>query len=286
MPKENQSKKPGSTTRSSSRSVKTSSRTTSARASLTPLVRLTRRFSEEIDKLCFSIPVAYVYNPLDYARGPHEKYLNMYGQGEKRVLFVGMNPGPWGMVQTGVPFGEVTLIKEWLNIEGKVDKPPRLHPKRPVDGFKCTRHEPSGKRLWGLMRTRFHTPEAFFKEHFVANYCPLAFFDKEGKNVTPDKLAKSERIPLLNTCNAYLGETIRLLQPLYVIGVGQFALDQVNVTLQWLAQLPDGEQAALHRPLTKIIPGKILHPSPSNPAANSGWAEQATKQLIELGVWS
>jgi single-strand selective monofunctional uracil DNA glycosylase len=31
--------------------------------------------------------------------------------------------------------------------------------------------------------------------------------------------------------------------------------------------------------------GKVLHPSPASPAANRGWAEAATRQLIEQGVW-
>jgi single-strand selective monofunctional uracil DNA glycosylase len=30
--------------------------------------------------------------------------------------------------------------------------------------------------------------------------------------------------------------------------------------------------------------GRILHPSPASPAANRGWAEQATRELRELGI--
>jgi len=29
----------------------------------------------------------------------------------------------------------------------------------------------------------------------------------------------------------------------------------------------------------------VLHPSPASPAANRGWGEAATRQLVELGVW-
>ena len=31
--------------------------------------------------------------------------------------------------------------------------------------------------------------------------------------------------------------------------------------------------------------GRVLHPSPASPAANRGWSEAATRQLVELGVW-
>ncbi|MEC7542637.1 MAG: single-stranded DNA-binding protein, partial [Verrucomicrobiota bacterium] len=32
--------------------------------------------------------------------------------------------------------------------------------------------------------------------------------------------------------------------------------------------------------------GRILHPSPASPAANRGWAEAATKQMLEQGIWN
>lgn len=47
-------------------------------------------------------PVAAVYNPVEYAAELHCAYLEKYLTGPKTVLFIGMNPGPWGMVQTGV----------------------------------------------------------------------------------------------------------------------------------------------------------------------------------------
>jgi single-strand selective monofunctional uracil DNA glycosylase len=256
---------------------------------LLPLVIITRRFSAQAGQLTFSRPIEYVYNPLDYAQEPHERYLLKYSVGEKKVLFVGMNPGPWGMLQTGIPFGEITAVKDWLAIDGNVGQPAHLHPKRPVDGFRCTRHEPSGKRLWGLMQTRFQTPENFFKEHFVANYCPLAFFNLAGTNVTPNTLPKEDRIPLLTLCNAFLAETIKILKPRFIIGVGQFAETQIQETIEFLKLHQTKDQthtAPSPLPLDQIIVGKILHPSPANPAANIGWADKATRQLVSLGVWT
>ena len=71
------------------------------------LVNITRKLSEEVATLSFSLPTTHVYNPLEYAWAPHVDYLQKYGQKQHRVLLLGMNPGPFGMTQTGVPFGEI-----------------------------------------------------------------------------------------------------------------------------------------------------------------------------------
>jgi single-strand selective monofunctional uracil DNA glycosylase len=186
-----------------------------------------------------------------------------------------MNPGPWGMVQTGIPFGDIYSVKEWLKIEENVDTPAVIHPGRPVLGFTCTRREQSGRRLWDLMRARFHSAEAFFRDHFVVNYCPLAFFNAQRKNLTPNVLNKKDRDRLYIVCDTFLLKTIRLLQPHYIIGIGKFAEKRIHKSLQ-RADFPEAGN---------YITGSILHPSPANPAANTGWAEKATRQLIALGVW-
>lgn len=64
------------------------------------------RLSAELSQLQFSESVGVIYNPLEYAWEPHRNYVTRYCQGPKEVLFLGMNPGPFGMAQTGVPFGE------------------------------------------------------------------------------------------------------------------------------------------------------------------------------------
>ena len=87
---------------------------------------------EELRSLRFGPPVTHVYNPLEYARKPYEMYWNRYGRQPKEVVLLGMNPGPWGMVQTGVPFGEIKSVKEWLGIEAPVKTPTKMHPKRPI----------------------------------------------------------------------------------------------------------------------------------------------------------
>ncbi|MDR2207389.1 MAG: single-stranded DNA-binding protein [Azoarcus sp.] len=229
-----------------------------------------RDLSAALGKMRFAPPVTHVYNPLDYAWEIHERYLSRYGSSRKRVVFLGMNPGPFGMVQTGVPFGEIAAVRDWLGLEGPVGQPEQINPKRPVEGFACARSEVSGRRLWGLFRERFESADAFFAEHFVANYCPLAFFD-EGRNLTPDKLPAAEQEPLLAACDEHLRTLVAALAPEWVIGVGGWAEARTR-------------EALGASNVVKI--GRILHPSPASPAANRGWAEAASRQLTELGIWT
>lgn len=233
------------------------------------LAQAARLLSATLGRLAFAPPVTHTYNPLEYAWAPHEAYLRLAGAGPKRVVFLGMNPGPFGMVQTGVPFGEIAAVRDWMGIHGAVGRPAREHPKKLVQGFNCPRSEVSGRRLWGLFSSRFTTPAAFFQDHFVANYCPLAFFQESGKNHTPDQLPAAEEAPLSAACDAHLAEVVAILQPEWVIGVGAFAARQARRAL--------GDNGP------RI--GTILHPSPASPAANRGWAEAALKQLQDLGVW-
>jgi single-strand selective monofunctional uracil DNA glycosylase len=232
------------------------------------LVSISRQLSKQVASLSFAAPVHTVYNPLAYARAPHEAYLERYGYGTKQVVLVGMNPGPFGMAQTGVPFGDVSMVRDWMKIQGPVKKPEFEHPKRLVQGFDCPRNEVSGSRLWGLAKDRFKTPERFFRRFFVINYCPLCFMAESGKNLTPDKLPKKEQQALFDACNAALARVLELLAPELVVGVGTFAKRRVD-------QVVHSE-----RPRT----GTILHPSPASPKANRGWARYAEEQLVQLGV--
>lgn len=230
------------------------------------LLRVTDELVRAVSRLRFE--VAHVYNPLVYARVPHRRYLERYGRGRREVLLVGMNPGPWGMAQTGVPFGAVSLVRDWLGIEGPVRKPRRCHPKRPIEGFACRREEASGARLWGWARERFGTPEAFFARFFVVNYCPLIFYDEAGRNLTPDKLPAAERRALTTCCDRALRRFAEALEVRFVVGVGAFAEERARECFS-------GKEIAI---------GRILHPSPASPAANRGWSKNVSRQLAELGI--
>jgi single-strand selective monofunctional uracil DNA glycosylase len=231
-----------------------------------PLVTISRELSERVDALRFT-SVPYVYNPLVYARAPNEAYLERWGARRPReVLMLGMNPGPFGMAQTGVPFGDVTMVRDFLGIGGTVGKPAREHPRRPVRGFGCPRSEVSGTRFWGWAEDRFGTAERFFERVFVANWCPLVFMDDSGRNRPPDKLAAAERTALFHVCNDALVSMADTLQPTLVIGIGRFA-----------------EQRAREALGSEVRIGRILHPSPASPAANADWAGLVDAQLRALG---
>lgn len=232
------------------------------------LQRVTAELAKAMGRLSFAPPVAYVYNPLAYAARPHRLYLERYARGRPEAVLVGMNPGPWGMAQTGVPFGAVSRVREWLGIEAPVGKPPREHPKRPVEGFACTREEVSGARLWDWARDACGTPERFFERVYVTNYCPLLFLDDGGRNLTPDKLAAADREALVEPCDRALRRFIEELAPRLVVGVGAYAEQRARVALADLG----------------VAIGRVLHPSPASPSANRGWGDKATEQLRELGL--
>lgn len=235
------------------------------------LVGIYDRLSNTLSTLRFAEPVAMVYNPLDYARETHRTYLERFGGlGKQRVLFLGMNPGPFGMAQTGVPFGEVAAVRDWMGISGTVGRPSPEHPKRPIEGFACKRSEVSGSRLWGLFSKRFETAEHFFAAAFVANYCPLAFLEATGANRTPDKLAASEREALYAACDKALIEAIAVLEPARIIGVGDFAKKRAELIVKVMGN--------------ELPVGSILHPSPASPRANRGWAEAALTDLESQGL--
>jgi single-strand selective monofunctional uracil DNA glycosylase len=234
------------------------------------LVQAAAVLARQTGTLPFGPPVAYVYHPLEYAWAPHETYLRRYGDSFKRVVFLGMNPGPYGMAQTGVPFGEVAAVRDWLGVTGPVGQPARVHPRRPIAGFSCPRSEVSGKRLWGLFARRFETADAFFRGHFVVNYCPLLFMEAGGRNLTPDKLAGESVAKLLAACDTHLRRLVAAVRAEWVIGVGAYAETRARAALR-------GHGVAF---------GKIPHPSPANPRANRDWNGAATRALVEQGVWS
>ena len=235
------------------------------------ILELYARLRDEADAFAFSAPVARTYNPLRYAWDGFAQYLAKCAE-SPRIVFLGMNPGPYGMAQTGVPFGEVVAVREFLGItEIEVAPPENMHPSYPVRGLECTRSEVSGRRLWGLFRDRFGTAEAFFREHIVLNYCPLLFLKestgRRAGNLTPDHLAKSDRVRLCEMCSRCLKGVVDELKPEVVVGIGAFAAQRAHEALQGV----------------RIV--RILHPSPASPAGNHDWAGKVTQQLIESEVW-
>lgn len=233
------------------------------------LLAAARELSEEVGKLAFDAPVAYTYNPLEYAWAGHEAYIRRFGTGRKEILCLGMNPGPFGMAQTGVPFGEITAVTLWMGITAAIGQPEATHPKRPVQGFACPRSEVSGRRLWGLFEEMYGSADAFFERAFVANYCPLIWMSESGANITPDKLPREQQAAVDAACQRHLVRLLEILQPKLLVGVGKYAMEQLATAAQ---QLPE-------RTFTL---GTILHPSPASPIANKCWPEKPREQFLSL----
>ena len=240
------------------------------------LLAAARELSDTLAALRFAPPVAHVYNPLQYAFAPYRAYVERYGATRKRIVLLGMNPGPFGMMQTGVPFGEVAAVRDWMGIRAPVESPAQQHSKRPIEGFDCARSEVSGRRLWGWAALRFGTAEAFFGERFVLNYCPLVFLEAGGRNLTPDKLRAAERRAISEACDRHLAAALAALQPEWAIGIGGFAERCLRAVLE-----SDRVDAALTR---RMQIAQILHPSPASPAANRGWSEAVDQRFAALGL--
>jgi len=240
------------------------------------LLDAARNLSRALARLEFPAPVAHVYDPHQYAWAPYEQYVSRYGAGRKRIVLLGMNPGPFGMMQTGVPFGEIAAVRDWMGIRAPVRRPAREHPRRPIEGFDCTRSEVSGRRLWGWAAQRFGTAAAFFTDWLVLNYCPLALLEASGRNFTPDKLPAALLRSLHDVCDRHLAVALSTLAPEWAIGIGGFAEKRIHAVLE--GNLVDSALARAMRV------GQILHPSPASPIANRGWAQAAERQLAALGV--
>ncbi|KAG2467607.1 SMUG1 glycosylase, partial [Polypterus senegalus] len=226
--------------------------------------------NRRLQEMTFCDPVKYIYNPLVYAWDLHLCYVNKYCQAHKTVLFLGMNPGPFGMAQTGVPFGEVQFVRDWLQITGEVTRPEVEHPKRPIQGLNCQRSEVSGARFWGFFQKLCVTPAVFFRNCFVHNLCPLVFMNESGKNLTPSDLPAAQREKLLQMCDEALCQVVQALGVSTVIGIGKLAETRARKALC---------TAGME---TRVV--GIMHPSPRNPQANKGWEEITRNRLEELEI--
>ncbi|MDX1612095.1 MAG: single-stranded DNA-binding protein, partial [Candidatus Thermoplasmatota archaeon] len=216
-----------------------------------------QRLSKACDGLTFQHPVAHVYNPLSYAWDGQRQYIERFAYDPlpRPVLFVGMNPGPWGMGQTGVPFGDVDKVQAMGIEEIEVQQPAEPLDKRPVDGLDCHRNEVSGTRLYTGLQAVYGTLQEAYQHLFIVNYCPLLFYDEDARNLTPPRLRKADREAIFEVCQEHLIHLIEHFQPDHLVGIGKFAQRRANAALEAMGR--DDEEA-----------GYLLHPSPANPMAN------------------
>lgn len=152
-----------------------------------------------------------------------------------------------------------------MGLRGQVDKPPLLHPKRPIEGLESTREEPSGKRLWTLFQKLSNgSLDIFFEQCFVHNFCPLVFFNKNGNNITPNELKAPYKQQIRDECLRITEEILKLIQPEIIVAIGLYVYDTLRKS----------EYCKTKRLL------RLAHPSPRS-LYNNDWPEKAEKFLIE-----
>lgn len=226
--------------------------------SIEGLLRSASRLRDDTDvlgrKLTIEGSVDCVYNPLVYAWDVHKRYIEISGDKGARTIMLGMNPGPHGMGQMGIPFAATSMVRDLLGITNiPVDQPSSPHPKRPVIGLEYPREEVSGTRIWGLLSETYGDSDRIFENVFLVNHCPLMLLDGErGRNVTPDKISGQTARSLLQRCDEHLVEVVEALDAYCVIGIGKFAERRAIKALE-------GSNVQIKG---------CWHPSPASPLAN------------------
>ncbi|KAE9529792.1 hypothetical protein AGLY_011888 [Aphis glycines] len=230
-------------------------------------INLENYLVSQLNNLNYGPNVEYIYSPLDYASNLHKAFLTKFLLTKKKVLFLGINPGPWGMCQTGIPFGEVNIVRDYLKVDGEVKTPTNYHPQRPVNGLNCHRSEVSGKRLWDLfIELSKGDPYKFFKDCFIYNYFPLALMNKNAKNITPGDLKSEFQKKLQEICDKSLSDIVTLLQTDTIVAIGKYA-EKRSIEVVKKFKLNN----------IKII--QIPHPSPRSVGTAENWKKETLNQL-------
>ena len=172
-----------------------------------------------------------------------------------------------------MPFGDPSYVRGWLGITGDVTKPISEHPKRPILGLHCQRKEVSGSRFWGLWEEICVSPEVFFKNCYVHNYCPLCFMAASGKNITPPMLKVTCRRELERVCDSALKEMIELLCPKTIVCIGKYSEERA------LKVIKGADTSSVEA--TVYLP----HPSPLNVKVANNWNSTAVSILKETKLW-
>lgn len=237
-------------------------------------LKATKTLNERFQELTFNEKVETYYNPLTYALPVHEAYLNKFGNEPKQAFFLGMNPGPWGMAQTGIPFTDPYIARDWMDLPQKsVGTPKNEREDRPVKGWESERKEASGQRLHGYFRRLYGSLESFFEIGIVQNYCPLVMYANDGTNLTPEDLLKDDREKIFKACGPYIEQLLHFYEPEVLVGIGRFGQRR-------LANVADLSQEEVFY---------LPHPSPASPIAtrNGGdyWRNLVKETLEEAGLY-
>ena len=233
------------------------------------MIEASSKLRDDVEKFADSLvkegSVDAVYNPLAYAWEPHRAYLELASGGGAKTLLLGMNPGPHGMGQMGIPFAATSVVRELLTITNlEVGQPRKPHPKRPISGLDWPKEEVSGTRLWGLLANEYGSAESIFKSVFLLNHCPLMLFSGErATNITPDKITGPTTKALLERCDEHLREVVDIMQIERVIGVGRYSEKRALNALSGI----------------DISVTTCWHPSPASPLANRNKGEDWKKNV-------
>ncbi len=142
-----------------------------------------------------------IWNPGLYGETWHARFRRLYRPGQHPLVVFGLNPGPYGMAQTGIPFTDIRRLVSALpdlaaELRGRGERvePPGLAPPglRP---YLSRSFESSAVRVYRFLKKGWGGAERGWTEVVVANPCTLLFIDPaEGKNRTPADLARAARL--------------------------------------------------------------------------------------------
>ncbi|XP_073819638.1 uncharacterized protein isoform X2 [Musca autumnalis] len=231
---------------------------------------LERELNVKLREFSFQL---HTYNPVVHAAEIHCNYLQKYLDSPKRILFVGMNPGRYGALQTGIPFGNITTVKIGMGLKGRITPTPGQRGKIRIRGLEApeVEHDSSSTRFWRLISELFDGAENYldllFEKCFVHNFCPLVFIDSDGLNVSLPYIEPNPR--LFAECRKTLGKQITLLKPDLIICIGKFVRSMLSKTRQ-----AKGREILM-----------IEHPSYKNYISADKWIEDAKEVFQSNGLF-
>jgi len=129
-----------------------------------------------------------VWNPALYALDIYQEYLTKFPPEPGAILALGLNPGPYGMAQTGIPFTDCRTASGALGMEmtipGKAPDDLISRLKKANGKWRGT-YERSSLGMYRFLILAWGDIKTAYRNWFVGNPCPLLFLDPERWNVTP-----------------------------------------------------------------------------------------------------
>ena len=218
------------------------------------LLAAASRLRHELRGLRFGPPVSHVYDPLDYARRGYESYVRAFANAPKRVLFVGMNPGP---VRDGADRRAVRRRPDGARLAAASRR--RSAGRRPStrsDRCRASRVRAarsaapaSGAPSRSASASRSASSPTTSSRTTARSRSSRRAAAIARPTSCPSASARRCFAPATRTCAGWCAA----LEPEWVIGIGAFA------------------EARAREALPGARVGRITHPSPANPRAQENW---------------